>query len=65
MDDLSREQYLTKRLPKVRTDRGPTAEWMAYLEELHSRVAEFPQPELAFEDEGSQECRQEGSRWTA
>lgn len=50
MDALDRELYhLTPRLPRVRTDSGPTAEWMAYLEELHSRVAEFPQPELAFE----------------
>jgi len=45
MDELDREQYLTKRLPRVRTDRGPTAEWMAYLEDLHDRVAEFPQAE--------------------
>lgn len=45
MDELDRELYLTRRLPKVRTDRGPTAEWMAYLEELHDRVSDFPQVE--------------------
>ena len=45
MDALDRELYhLTPRLPRVRTDNGPTAEWMAYLEELQNRVADFPLP---------------------
>ena len=59
MDDLDREQYITRRLPKVRTDRGPSAEWMAYLEELHSRVAPLRpvvdevESELPFTDEAA------------
>lgn len=49
MDDLDREQYLTRRLPTVRTDDGPTARYMAWLAELDARVMPLI-PEQAVSD---------------
>lgn len=45
MDDLDKEQYLHKRLPKPDNSDGPTAHYMAALADLAAKVTAFPQRE--------------------